>query len=409
MRIVESFPGEFDLLSQEEIHEKIEKAVAMMSGKPRGGELQLMVDLSRDMSDRYRDRMHQLMDDFAELETAGELELWGDESPDWEHHPDIPEVQQPLAHEELRKAMAEFFVLPEEIDEFVDQFLAEELRKAISEDETFTPPEGVASAARRGLKLRESLPPSRRGGTAVGIARAHQLANRESVSFSTIKRMYSFFARHAVDKQGEGWGEDSKGFQAWLLWGGDAGKSWADGIVARHKKSEKVDKAIPHKYVAGLDEDEAEERKKEIRRRAEDDKPDYKPLPGDDAKTKPSKYTRTKLAKKIREEIDGAGDDEFVRAAAKVSGVPARVIREIMRRGAEAWETGHRPGASQAAWSRARVYSFLTGGKTRKTADADLAREIKKALDDLDFEYPQELHAPQELEDFLDVLDDQED
>lgn len=383
MRIVESFPGEFDLLSQEEIHEKIEKAVAMMSGKPRGGELQLMVDLSRDMSDRYRDRMYQLMDDFAELEEAGELALWGDEGPDWFHHQDIPEVEQELAYEEVHKA--------------------------ISEEETFTPPEGVASAARRGLKLREAQSPSNRGGTAVGIARAHQLAARKPVSFSTIKRMYSFFARHAVDKQGEGWGEDSKGFQAWLLWGGDAGKSWADGIVARHKQSEKVDKAIPHKYVAGLDEDEAEERKKEIRRRAEDDKPDYKPLPGDDAKTKPSKYTRTKLAKKIREEIDGAGDDEFVRAAAKVSGVPARIIREIMRRGAEAWETGHRPGASQAAWSRARVYSFLTGGKTRKTADADLAREIKKALDDLDFEYPQELHAPQELEDFLDVLDDQED
>lgn len=39
--------------------------------------------------------------------------------------------------------------------------------------------------------------------------------------------MVSFFARHEVDKQGAGWGVDSKGYQAWLLWGGDAGRAWA--------------------------------------------------------------------------------------------------------------------------------------------------------------------------------------
>jgi hypothetical protein len=39
--------------------------------------------------------------------------------------------------------------------------------------------------------------------------------------------MVSYFARHEVDKQGEGWGEDSKGYQAWLMWGGDAGAAWA--------------------------------------------------------------------------------------------------------------------------------------------------------------------------------------
>ena len=276
-----------------------------------------------------------------------------------------------------------------------------------AEDDTFIPPESVASAARRGLELRDKQPDSNKGGTAVGIARAKQLANRQPVSYSTIKRMSSFFARHEVDKQGEGWGKDSKGFQAWLLWGGDPGRAFADSVIRRMER--KMDKgidsdeyveeappaihkaedgpSIPKKYVSGLSGEKAAERKEEIRRRAGDPKPDYKPLPGDEAKTKPSKYTRTSLAEEVREEVDGPGDDEFVRAAAKVSGVPARIIREVMRRGAEAWETGHRPGASQAAWSRARVYSFLTGGKTRKTADADLAREIKKSLDDLDLIY----------------------
>jgi hypothetical protein len=45
--------------------------------------------------------------------------------------------------------------------------------------------------------------------------------------------MHSFFARHAVDKQTNShkWNSDadpSAGFIAWLLWGGDAGKTWAD-------------------------------------------------------------------------------------------------------------------------------------------------------------------------------------
>jgi hypothetical protein len=48
--------------------------------------------------------------------------------------------------------------------------------------------------------------------------------------------MRSYFARHEVDKQGTGWspGEDgypSAGRIAWALWGGDAGRAWANRIV----------------------------------------------------------------------------------------------------------------------------------------------------------------------------------
>ena len=37
-----------------------------------------------------------------------------------------------------------------------------------------------------------------------------------------------------------------------------------------------------------------------------------------------------------------------------------------------AWRTGHRPGTTPQQWAFARVNSFLTGGKTRTTADKDL-------------------------------------
>ena len=97
---------------------------------------------------------------------------------------------------------------------------------------THIPPVAVADAARRALDLRASLPPSRRAMTPTGLARARDLANRRPLSMDTIRRMASYFARHAVDKDGEGWGVDSKGYQAWLGWGGDPGRAWADRIIS---------------------------------------------------------------------------------------------------------------------------------------------------------------------------------
>ena len=86
------------------------------------------------------------------------------------------------------------------------------------------PTEEMAANAARGLELREK---HGRGGTAVGVARARDISNRKNLSPDTVRRMNSYFARHAVDKQGEGWGKDSAGYIAWLLWGGDAGRAWA--------------------------------------------------------------------------------------------------------------------------------------------------------------------------------------
>lgn len=101
----------------------------------------------------------------------------------------------------------------------------------------FSPPAEVRANAKRGLELRKKY---NRGGTEVGVARARDLSNGATISLDTIKRMVSYFARHEVDKQGEGWGTDSAGYIAWLLWGGDAGRAWAKRIA---KENEKKDKA----------------------------------------------------------------------------------------------------------------------------------------------------------------------
>lgn len=96
----------------------------------------------------------------------------------------------------------------------------------------FAPPEGAREEARRGLDWRAEYG---RGGTETGVARARDIANGKNLSPETIGRMVSFFARHEVDKQGEGFspGEDgfpSAGRIAWALWGGDAGQTWAEKV-----------------------------------------------------------------------------------------------------------------------------------------------------------------------------------
>ena len=100
------------------------------------------------------------------------------------------------------------------------------------------PTAAMAEEAERGLAWREEFG---RGGTAVGVARAVQLKNRQELSPDTVKRMASYFARHEVDKEGQGYTADEDGYPsagriAWALWGGDAGQSWANARVERMKK-----------------------------------------------------------------------------------------------------------------------------------------------------------------------------
>ena len=96
--------------------------------------------------------------------------------------------------------------------------------------DTFKPTAKMAANAEKGLKLRKAFG---RGGTDVGVERAQQLADQKELSAEDVKSMHSYFARHEVDKQGQSheWGSDadpSAGYVAWLLWGGDESKAWAD-------------------------------------------------------------------------------------------------------------------------------------------------------------------------------------
>jgi len=106
-------------------------------------------------------------------------------------------------------------------------------------DIDFTPPQGARDAAKRALEAREKKPASERGMTPVGIARARDLISGKSLSPDTIRRMHSFFSRHEVDKKGESWDSQGKGWQAWNGWGGDAGYAWVRKVIKQMESREK--------------------------------------------------------------------------------------------------------------------------------------------------------------------------
>lgn len=95
------------------------------------------------------------------------------------------------------------------------------------------PNQAMKDEAQKGLDWREEYG---RGGTQIGVSRARDIVNGRDLSMDTVRRMVSYFARHEVDKDAEGFrpGEDgypSAGRIAWALWGGDPGKAWANRIV----------------------------------------------------------------------------------------------------------------------------------------------------------------------------------
>ena len=101
------------------------------------------------------------------------------------------------------------------------------------------PNEGMRTEAQR---YRDWKADGEGGGTDVARTRATQILSGNELSPDTVVTMSAWFARHEVDKQGQGFspGEDgypSNGRVAWAAWGGDAGKSWSDARSKRIKKA----------------------------------------------------------------------------------------------------------------------------------------------------------------------------
>lgn len=99
----------------------------------------------------------------------------------------------------------------------------------------FRPTEAMSNNARRGLEMRSKSAPSNQGGTSVGLARARQFAERQPVSLDIVKRTYSFLMRARSYYRPN---KNTPGTQAYLLWGGPAGLTWARAILTREQNED---------------------------------------------------------------------------------------------------------------------------------------------------------------------------
>ena len=208
-----------------------------------------------------------------------------------------------------------------------DRLIQEE--KAL-DDLDLTPSDSMANEAQRGLDWRKEF---NRGGTAVGVARARDIVNKTRLSPNTVLRMYSFFSRHEVDKQGQGFdrGEDgypSAGRIAWALWGGDAGFSWAK--TKRNQIMREQEKSF------------------------------------DDIETKVAGVSGSALKgleNKVKEHNDKHGDKKGKR-------VTVGMLARVFKRGIGAYRTNPqsvRPSVrSEDQWAMARVNAFLSAVRTGK-------------------------------------------
>jgi lambda family phage portal protein len=231
----------------------------------------------------------------------------------------------------------------------------------------FTPPEGAREAAKRALDVRETKPPSQRGMTPVGIARARDLQNGVKLSPDTVRRMLNFLTRHEVDKKGATWDEQGKGWQAWHGWGGDAGYAWARKVVRQMEARDNKELARPVSQTPA---------------------PPKERIKGSKENPEGAASTRSKAGDI---EISAENEEALKNKIAEFKDKhPSRkapslgALKKVFRRGAGAFSTSFRPTItggkpnSRNAWAMARVNKFLkmaSGGEVKKSyraADGDL-------------------------------------
>jgi len=126
-------------------------------------------------------------------------------------------------------------------DDDMEDGMEYSMNYGVEKAEGYAPTAGMKTAAARAIRWKEEGKATG-AGTPVGWGRARDIVAGRSMSLSVVKRMYSFFSRHEVDKKGKDFNNTSNpsnGRIMWDAWGGDAGFSWSRAIAQRE-----TDKAL---------------------------------------------------------------------------------------------------------------------------------------------------------------------
>jgi len=151
--------------------------------------------------------------------------------------------EEPGSWEPTAYSIGMMYMDAEKLDTLEDHHMEDEDEGEYEMDkaEGYSPTAGMKSAAARAIRWKEEGKATG-AGTPVGWGRARDIVAGRSMSLSVVKRMYSFFSRHEVDKKGKDFNNTSNpsnGRIMWDAWGGDAGYSWSRAIATRE-----ADKAL---------------------------------------------------------------------------------------------------------------------------------------------------------------------
>ena len=136
---------------------------------------------------------------------------------------------------------------------------ADSLIEMLEDEKKFKVPSGARGNARKVLDWKKKYGNDVKGMTAVGWARARQLASQSEIPLSTVKRMAAF-NRHrknaavAPEYKDEPWKD--RGYVAWLGWGGTSGIDWAIKISEANdsdESAEEIHDSQPIEKITVLD------------------------------------------------------------------------------------------------------------------------------------------------------------
>tara|TARA_B100000427_G_scaffold298974_1_gene280326 strand:+ start:298 stop:732 length:435 start_codon:yes stop_codon:yes gene_type:complete len=128
------------------------------------------------------------------------------------------------------------------------------------------------------------------------------------------------------------------------------------------KSKKKTRSKLPKHYTARLS---RKDKKKQIRSIKRSSKAYQKGKYISRPKLKSYKHKKsswvTKFEKKYGEDVKTYKEIE------KVTGIPAKALRMVVKKGKGAYySSGSRPNQTATSWGKARMYSYIMGGPTRK-------------------------------------------
>ena len=136
----------------------------------------------------------------------------------------------------------------ESFKDFEKKMLVEELKELLQKQELESYndyPDSVSNNARRGRELNKAV--GNKCATRIGKLRSKQLMDKEKLSVSVIKRMFSYLSR--AETYYDAGDKESCGYISYLLWGGKSAKTWAESKLKQIEREDLASMLIDDNFA----------------------------------------------------------------------------------------------------------------------------------------------------------------